>query len=104
MAAAKSQTLTLIIDDPQTVALLQQYKEFLQHEGIDGSLQEVAAGLIVGSMDENHAFTRWTKTNRAQGAAGQTPPLASNVAAFPARSANGEPGEGGIRKRRAAAG
>lgn len=69
--------LTLTFNDPQTIALLLQYKQYLQQEGIDGTLQEVAAGLIVGSMDENPAFTRWTKQNKA---------LPNNVTTLPARS------------------
>lgn len=81
--------LTLTFNDPQTIALLLQYKQFLQQEGIDGTLQEVAAGLIVGSMDENPAFTRWTKQNKL---------TRNNVTPLPARSVASQEEDSGARR------
>ncbi|MCD0253124.1 hypothetical protein JWH16_04545 [Xanthomonas campestris pv. campestris] len=77
-------TLTLTFNDPQTIALLLQYSKFLkQEEGLDGTLQEIAAGLVVGSLDENISFTQWSKANkpeRRQAAAAAKP---ANVTQLP---------------------
>lgn len=62
-------SLTLTFNDPQTIALLLQYSRFLHEEGIEGTLQEAAAGLVVGSLDENHRFNSWAKANKPEPAA-----------------------------------
>jgi len=74
-------TLTVTINDPQTISLLLQYKQFLQEEGVDGTLQEAAAGLMVGSLDENHRFNRWAKANRQAG--GSASAAQGNVTPLP---------------------
>jgi hypothetical protein len=53
--------LTVTFDDPDTLRLLMQYRQYLHEEGVDGTLQEAAAGLIVGCLDENRQFARWAK-------------------------------------------
>lgn len=59
-------SLTLVINDPQTIKLLLKYRTFLEQEdGLQGTLNEVAAGLVVGCLDENLRFTRWTREHAA---------------------------------------
>lgn len=75
-------SLTLTFDDPQTVALLLQYSQFIrQEDGVEGTLQEVAAGLVVGCLDEHHRFAKWAKENRA---ASGLPTSGDNVRHLPA--------------------
>lgn len=57
---------TVNITDPATLALLANYKRFLQVEdGLDGELTmtQMVEGLVVGCLDEHSRFRQWTRMN-----------------------------------------
>jgi len=56
--------LTVTFDDPDTIRLLMQFTQYLQEDGVEGTLQEAATGLIFSSLDENRQFARWVKERK----------------------------------------
>ncbi len=77
--------LTITISDPDTIALLQKYQRFIeQTDSVDGSLDQIAEGLILGSIDEHPQFTQWRFEARTHTAApAPTIEHASVAVAFP---------------------
>lgn len=60
-------SLNITITDPQTIALLRQYSHYIsQVEQIEGTLDELAQGLVVGCIDEHPAFRRWCRVTREE--------------------------------------
>lgn len=58
-------SFTINITDPQTIALLQKYRQYVsQVERVDGSLDEIAQGLVIGCIDENSEFRHWCRASR----------------------------------------
>jgi len=59
-------TITVKIRDPETIALLQRYERFLQVEDeCEGSMDQIAEGLILGFLDEHRRFAAWQSTEAA---------------------------------------
>lgn len=100
MAAA----LTITFDDPDTIKLLLQYRAFIESEDdVQGTIREMAEGLIVGCLDDHSRFQSWSKAHnerlatehaaRLKDAKASTtnsqPAPPDNVTAFPgAKAAN----------------
>jgi len=56
--------LMITIEDPDTILLLQKYRRFIaQEDAVDGSMDEIAEGLILGLLDEHRRFASWCKEN-----------------------------------------
>lgn len=52
--------LTIKLNDPDTIAILQHYSLFISlHDGVDGTLEQAAEGLILGCLDEHTRFVKW---------------------------------------------
>ncbi|CAD2265251.1 hypothetical protein X12_004524 (plasmid) [Xanthomonas arboricola] len=50
------------ITDPETVALLESYRQFLgQVDEVSGSLDDVTQGLVLGLLDEHARFREWRR-------------------------------------------
>lgn len=57
--------LTITIDDPETIAQLRQYRQFIEHEtGAEGTVDQAAEGLILTCLDEYPEFAAWKRKTR----------------------------------------
>lgn len=53
--------LTITIDDPEVIGLLQVYEQYAaQVDGVTGTLDELAEGLVHGLLDSHSRFRAWT--------------------------------------------
>ena len=56
-------SITIKITDPETAALLRQYRQYVdQMDGVAGSISQLAEGLMLGSLDEHSQFREWSNT------------------------------------------
>ena len=56
-------SITIRITDPETAALLRQYRQYVdQVDGVTGSISQLAEGLMLGSLDEHLQFREWSNT------------------------------------------
>ncbi|PPU05233.1 hypothetical protein XacyCFBP2565_21975 [Xanthomonas arboricola pv. corylina] len=54
--------VTIKINDPQTIELLQSYSQFLsQVDGVGGTLDDVAEGIVFALLDEHMRFRQWRR-------------------------------------------
>ena len=54
--------LTITISDPETIALLDRYKEYVgKIDGVRGTIDQLAEGLMLGSLDLHNRFQRWSR-------------------------------------------
>ncbi|KLA49991.1 hypothetical protein [Xanthomonas euvesicatoria] len=54
--------VTIQITDPQTIALLQSYGEYLSEvDETSGTIDQMAEGLIIGLLDEHSHFRHWRR-------------------------------------------
>jgi hypothetical protein len=61
-------SLIIRIDDPRTIELLCRYAQFIAvDQGVDGSIDEHAEGLMLACLDDNAAFMRWEALQLADG-------------------------------------
>jgi hypothetical protein len=57
------QQLTITIDDPDTILLLKKYRRFIsQEDAVDGTMDQIAEGLILTMLDDNGRFADWVRT------------------------------------------
>lgn len=55
-------TLTIVISDPTTIDLLQQYRCYVEQvDALQASEEQLATGLVVGLLDAHHRFRDWRK-------------------------------------------
>lgn len=53
--------LTITISDPETIALLDRYKKYVgEIDGVRGTIDQLAEGLMLGSLDLHNRFQRWS--------------------------------------------
>ncbi len=53
--------LVITISDPSTLALLQQYGQYVhQVDGERATMDELAEGLMLGMLDEHQRFREWS--------------------------------------------
>jgi len=51
-----------MISDAKTLELLRQYKQYVaQEDGVTGSINQLAEGLMVGCLDEHHRLREWSQ-------------------------------------------
>lgn len=54
--------LTVQINDPQTLEILGRYGIYVQDvDGVTGTLDQLAEGLILGMLDEHGRFRDWCR-------------------------------------------
>ena len=54
--------LVMSITDPDTVALLERYRQYVdQVDGQKGTLDQLAEGLMLGMLDEHNRFREWSR-------------------------------------------
>lgn len=62
--------LTITISDPETVALLCRYEQYVdQVDGVLGTIDQLAEGLMLGSLDQHQRFWQWSNANAEEVAA-----------------------------------
>ena len=53
--------ITITITDPATIEMLAQYQEFIRaKDDCEGTIDQVAEGLMLGYLDEHDDFVDWT--------------------------------------------
>ena len=58
--------LTVTFKDPETIALVMRYAQFMeQRDGVGGTIEQVAEGLIIGYLDEHPSFVQWHRAATA---------------------------------------
>ena len=66
----KRMQLTITLDDPDTIALLREYSRFIeQADAAQGTIDQVAEGLILMYLDEHGDFVQWRRANSTTEAA-----------------------------------
>lgn len=56
--------LTITINDPETILKLQRYRQFLAEEDVvDGSMDQIAEGMMLGHMGDHDRFLDWCVSN-----------------------------------------
>lgn len=57
--------MQITITDPATIDLLQRYAQYLEKvDGVTGTMDQLAEGMILGFLDEHTQFRWWDKRHQ----------------------------------------
>ena len=66
--------ISVILQNPKTVALLEQYKQYVaDHDGIDASPAALIEGVLLGFLDEHEEFRHYQVKQCSESPCGKAP-------------------------------
>lgn len=59
---ARKRVIEISISDPETILLLQSYRQFLvEEDGVNGTMQQIVEGMALTFMDDHDDFRAWCR-------------------------------------------
>lgn len=56
--------LTITVTDQTTIGLIRLYRQYVREQDqIEGTVRDLAEGLVITFLDEHHRFREWRKAN-----------------------------------------
>ena len=70
---ARPRVIEIRISDPETVLLLERYRQFLAEEDcVEGSMRQIVEGMALAFLDDHERFGTWCKQHALAASNGET--------------------------------
>lgn len=70
---ARPRVIEIRISDPETVLLLERYRQFLAEEDcVEGSMGQIVEGMVLAFLDDHVRFGAWCKQRALAASNGET--------------------------------